>query len=54
VTTSSPVRTPFTSSWKTTTIAYVAQKTRRVTSRVRRTARSTTSTPTTAITASAE
>jgi hypothetical protein len=41
------------SSWKTTTIAYAAQKTRRVTSRVRRTARSTTRTATTAVIASA-
>jgi hypothetical protein len=35
VTTSSPVRTPFISNWKTTTIAYVAQNARRVTIRVR-------------------
>jgi hypothetical protein len=54
VTTPRPVRTPFISSWKKTTIAYAAQKTRRVTMRVRYTARSTTRTPTTARTASAE
>jgi hypothetical protein len=48
------VSTPFTSSWKTTTIAYATQKTRRVTIRVRYTARSTTSTATTATTARAE
>jgi hypothetical protein len=53
VTTSRPVRTPFISSWNTTTIAYVAQKIGRVTSRVRYTARSTTRTATTAVTASA-
>jgi hypothetical protein len=47
------VSTPFISSWKTTTIAYETQNARRVTIRVRSTARSTTRTATTAITASA-
>jgi hypothetical protein len=51
VTTSRPVSTPLTSSWKTMTIAYAVQKTRRVTTRVRRTSRSTSSTATTAATA---
>jgi hypothetical protein len=45
---------PFISSWKTTTIAYAAQNTGRVTIRVRYTARSTTRTPLTATTARAE
>jgi hypothetical protein len=35
VTTSSPVSTPFISSWKTMTMAYATQNTRRVTIRVR-------------------
>jgi hypothetical protein len=49
-----PVSTPFISSWNTSTIAYVAQNTGRVTRRVRSTTRSTTSTSATASTASAE
>jgi hypothetical protein len=42
------------SSWKASTIVYDSQNTGRVTIRVRRTARSTSSTPITAVTASAE
>jgi hypothetical protein len=54
VTTPRPVSTPFTSTWKTITIAYAVQKTLRVTMRVRSTSRSTASTARTARTAIAE
>ena len=48
---SRPVSQPLVSSWKTTTIAYAVQNTRRVTTRVRSTTRSSSTaaaTPTTA------
>jgi hypothetical protein len=48
------VSTPLSSSWKVITIAYAAQKTLRVTTRVRSTSRSTASTASTAVTAISE